>query len=114
VEVENADVDTLLVERLAYVQRAAEGNLDNEAAVAAMRAGVATVCSHVIYSPELAALCAPETLDNPYASGPAELIPVLRDDLIPGNEHPEAGGRVWGADLRTPLVHADQVRNRRG
>lgn len=115
VEVDSADVDTELVSRFAGVLRAADGKMDDEASVAAMRAARATLLSHVTYSPGLAAMDA-VLPGGTYLSGEADLVLVLRDDLIPtGNKHPEGGGWVWGRPpLRPAPVRTDRVRSGHG
>jgi hypothetical protein len=115
VEVDSADVDTELVSRLAGVLRAADGKMDDEASVAAMRAALAILFSHVTYSPGLAAMDA-VLPGGTYLSGEADLVPVLRDDLIPtGNKYPEAGGWAWGTrPVPAGPVRTECVRSRHG
>jgi DNA invertase Pin-like site-specific DNA recombinase len=110
VEVDAADVDTELVSRLAAVLRVAAGKTDDEESVAAMRAALGTVFRSVTFSPGLAAWGS-----GTYVSGEADLVPVLRDDLVSATNTRKGGGWVWGTrPSRIAPVRTDRVRSGRG
>lgn len=104
-------MDTELVSRLATLMRVAAGKMDDEEAVAGMRAALGTVFSSVTFSPGLAAW----GKGGIYVPGEADLVPVLRHDLA-SETNTRKGGR-WARGHRPSAlapVRTDRARSRHG
>jgi site-specific DNA recombinase len=77
-EAAQVDVEAQLVARLGTLMQAVAGQADSPEAVAELRAALTATFDRVIYRPPWSA--APE--GAPVVLGPAELVPVLRADLL--------------------------------
>lgn len=107
-EADAADAEIKLVMKLATMLQAAAGKAVDEETVAAMRAALGQLFSRVTFAPGTVGMADAGT----YVSGAADLIPVLREDVVPTRQ---GGGWVWGTRARhaTP-VRTEHLRNGHG